>query len=102
MASLHMPSRMFNPNKENALPTKTPGLKRVLGQQTHPHPQGAKTAGPRTQSKVAQAGPSTVYRDYNVLQTGRKEAGGAGKGMMGRDGGKEGAGTPGADIGGCS
>jgi hypothetical protein len=110
MASFYAPSshsfHVFDHNKENTFPTKTPGrpLGRSLAGKDQIKAAGSRTAGPKTVNGklgFAVAGPSTVYKDVNVMATrrmpGTEVRNGKGKQLAGGSNGGEG--TPGADVG---
>ncbi len=112
MAAFYAPSshsfRVFDQNKENTFPTKTPGrvLGRSVGAKDAIKVAGSKTAGPKTaKGKLGHvvAGPSTVHKDVNVMATGRKPGAevrnGKGKQLAGGSEGGERDHTSGAEIG---
>jgi hypothetical protein len=113
MAAFYQPSghhafRVFDQNKENALPTRTPGLNRSMVGKDSTKAAVPRTVAPKTTTgKLAYvvAGPSTVYRDRNVLATGRQPGAdvgnGKGKALAGGPWGDGKDGTPGADVGEC-
>src|SRR4051812_36604689 len=108
MAAFYQPSghhafRVLDQDKENALPTRTPGLSRSMVGKDSMKPAAPRTVAPKTaNSKLGYviAGPSTVYRDHNVMATGRKPGAdvgnGKGKALAGGSGGFGKEGTPGA------